>query len=453
MNNSLSLSLIAASLDGELLSNDATFSSVSTDSRSLQANSLYVALKGERFDGHDFVAQAQDAGASGAVVSKKIHTTLPLLLVEDTHAALAKIGQINRNNSAATVAALTGSQGKTTVKEMAGAILSLTGSTLITEKNLNNTIGVPLTLLRLNDEKFAVIEMGANGRGEIDFSARAASPDVVLITKASAAHIEGFGSLQGIVDAKGEIIDHVRQGGVVILNADDPNVEQWKARASGKRCVFFGLDQSSGAEYCASAIDIAKNGQVNFTLNTPKGSMPVSLKLFGKHNIMNALAASALALEAGASLNDVSKGLAKLEPIKGRLKQLVGLRGSMILDDTYNASPDSFFSAIDVLMTFPGEKIVVAGDMKELGEESIESHKAVGSYAKKAGVSSLWATGEMSKLTVTSFGAEGAYFESQSELVDACKDIADSRIVFLIKGSRGAQMDVVVNQLVQREDI
>jgi UDP-N-acetylmuramoyl-tripeptide--D-alanyl-D-alanine ligase len=451
MNSTLKLSAIAAALHGRLMGSDAEFSNASTDTRSLTKGSLYIALKGERFDGNEFIEQAKDAGAAAAIVSRQTDTTLPTLLVEDTGRALAGLALINRLQSPAIVAALTGSQGKTTVKEMAGAILSEAGSTLITEKNLNNTIGVPLTLLRLKDERFAVIEMGANGKGEIDVSAGAASPNIVLITKASAAHIEGFGSLQGIVEAKGEIIDHVQPDGVVILNGDDENVWQWKQRASGKRTIFFGLERSSGADYFASDIEIAASGRVGFTLNTPKGETAIALNLFGKHNIMNALAASAIALEAGASLSDVSKGLASLKPISGRLQQLAGLRGSKLLDDTYNASPDSFFSAIDVLMSFDGEKIVIAGDMKELGDETVQSHEQVGEYAKSAGVNRLWATGEMSKLTVESFGEGGMYFESKSELVDACKDIANSQITFLIKGSRGAEMDIVVSKLVQRE--
>jgi UDP-N-acetylmuramoyl-tripeptide--D-alanyl-D-alanine ligase len=453
MNSSLTLSSIASALNGKLLGSDAEFSSVSTDTRSLTKDSLYIALIGERFDGNEFVDQAQAAGAVAAIISRKIDTTLPALLVEDTGKALASLALINRLKSPAIVAALTGSQGKTTVKEMAGAILSETGPTLITEKNLNNTIGVPLTLLRLKDERFAVIEMGANGKGEIDISAGASSPNIVLITKASAAHIEGFGSLQGIVEAKGEIIDHVRPDGVVILNGDDENVWQWKQRAAGKRTVLFSLELSSGADYFASDIDIAASGRVGFTLNSPKGAIAISLNLFGKHNIMNALAASAIALEAGASLADVRRGLASLGPIRGRLQQLAGLRGSKLLDDTYNASPDSFFSAIDVLMSFTGEKIVIAGDMKELGDESAQSHEQVGTYAKNAGVNRLWATGEMSKMTVESFGKDGVYFDSKSELVDACQDIADSQTIFLIKGSRGSEMDSVVNKLIQKEDI
>lgn len=453
MNGALKLSSIAAALQGDLIGKDAQFSSVSTDTRSLSEGSLYIALQGERFDGNEFIGQAEEAGAVAAIVSKLVHTSLPILLVEDTRKALADIALINRLNSPATVAALTGSQGKTTVKEMAGAILSQAGPTLITEKNLNNTIGVPLTLLRLKDERFAVIEMGANGHGEIEFSARAASPNIVLITKASAAHIEGFGSLQGIVEAKGEIIDQVQPNGVVILNADDENIWQWKARAAGKRTVLFGLEQDSKADYFATEIEIAASGRVSFTLNSPQGSIAVALNLFGKHNIMNALAASAIALEAGAVLADVPKGLASLKPISGRLQQLTGLKGSTILDDTYNASPDSFFSAIDVLMSFDGEKVVIAGDMKELGDESIESHKQVGSYAKKAGVNMLWATGDMSKSTVESFGAGGVHFDNKADLVDACKKIAENKTVFLIKGSRGAEMDIVVNHLIQEVDI
>ncbi len=452
MNTMLSLSSIAEALQGSLLAGDAQFIAVSTDTRSLSQGSLYVALQGERFDGNDFIDQAEKAGAVAAIVSRPVASVLPLLLVKDTHKALAELALINRKNSPAIVAALTGSQGKTTVKEMAGAILSETGPTLITQKNLNNTIGVPLTLLRLKDERFAVIEMGANGKGEIEFSAAAALPNIVLITKASAAHIEGFGSLQGIVEAKGEIIDQVQADGVVILNADDENVWQWQQRAAGKRVVLFGLEQASGADYFAGDIEIAASGRVGFTLNSPKGAVPVALKLFGKHNIMNALAASAIALEAGASLTDVAKGLLTLMPISGRLQQLVGLRGSKLLDDTYNASPDSFFSAIDVLMSFEGEKIVVAGDMKELGEEAEESHNQVGAYARNAGVTRLWATGEMSKLTVKSFGEGGIHFDNKAELIDACKDIADSKTTFLIKGSRGAEMDSVVTKLIQKED-
>ncbi len=453
MNSTMTLSSIAAGLQAELLGDDVEFLDVSTDTRSLSKGSLYIALKGDRFDGHDFLDQAKEAGAIAAVTSKRTETTLPVLLVKDTNKALADLALINRMQCQAIVAALTGSQGKTTVKEMAGAILSAAGSTLVTEKNYNNTIGVPLTLLRLKNDRFAVIEMGANGKGEIAFSARAASPNIVLITKASAAHIEGFGSLQGIVEAKGEIIDHVRPDGVVILNADDENVEQWKERAAGKRTVLFGLESTSGADYFASDIEIAANGKVSFCLNTPKGDVGIELSLYGKHNIMNALAASAIALEAGAKLSDLPKGLISLKPISGRLEQVTGLRGSTILDDTYNASPDSFFSAIDVLMSFGGEKIVVAGDMKELGSESVESHKQVGRYAKAAGVNMLWATGQDSKFTVESFGKGGTHFENKMELIDACKDIADSKIVFLVKGSRGAQMDVVVNHLIQGVDI
>lgn len=453
MNKALRLSSIAEALQGDLLGKDAEFLYVSTDTRSLSKGSLYVALQGERFDGNDFLEQAEKAGAAAAIVSRKTDTTLPVLLVKDTHKALADLAFINRMQSSAIVAALTGSQGKTTVKEMAGAILSEAGSTLITDKNLNNTIGVPLTLLRLKDERYAVIEMGANGKGEIAFSAGTAAPNIVLITKASAAHIEGFGSLQGIVEAKGEIIDHVQPDGVVILNADDENVHQWVARAAGKRTVLFGLEHVDGTDYFASNIDIASSGRVSFTLNSPKGVIAIRLNLFGKHNIMNALAASAIALEAGATLSDVAKGLNSLKPINGRLQQLIGLRGSKLLDDTYNASPDSFFSAIDVLMSFEGEKVVVAGDMKELGDETVESHNQVGRYAKNAGVNRLWATGEMSKLTVESFGEGGVHFSNKAELVDACKDIADSKTTFLIKGSRGAEMDIVVNKLIQREDI
>jgi UDP-N-acetylmuramoyl-tripeptide--D-alanyl-D-alanine ligase len=237
----MTLSDLAARTGGELIGADATFSKVSTDSRSVMPGDLYLALIGKHFNGHNFIDAAMQKGAVAAVVSDAAVTSIPVLQVSDTHKALGDLANVNRRRSDATVIALTGSQGKTTVKEMVGAILSNRAKTLITSKNLNNTIGVPLTLLRLMDEQFAVIEMGANGAGEIAFSVAITKPDIVLITKASAAHIEGFGSLQGIVEAKGEIIDGLGDLGIAVLNADDDNVEQWLRRAESKKTVLFSL--------------------------------------------------------------------------------------------------------------------------------------------------------------------------------------------------------------------
>lgn len=449
----ITLSELAARTGGQLIGQDTKFSNVSTDSRNVAAGDLYLALVGERFNGHDFVGVAADQGAVAAVVSEAVETTIPILQVNDTHKALGDIANANRRRSNATVIALTGSQGKTTVKEMVGAILANRAKTLITSKNLNNTIGVPLTLLQLKDQEFAVIEMGANGAGEIAFSVGIAEPDIVLITKASAAHIEGFGSLQGIVEAKGEILDGLGESGVAVLNADDKNVDQWQRRAGNRKTVLFSLLEKAESQYFASEIDVSKVGELAFKLHCPQGSASIQLNMMGEHNVANAVSASALALEVGASLEDVIKGLASLSSIDGRLKLRSGINGCTLIDDTYNASPDSFFSAIDALMSFPGRKIVIGGDMKELGEESAKSHASVGGYAKRAGVDEFWATGEMSELAVHSFGERAIFFESQNELIEHCRAGANQDVVFLVKGSRGAMMENIINELLIKEVI
>lgn len=453
MIGSISLSELASITGGEVIGDDVRFSEVSTDSRSVAQGDVYLALKGERFNGHDFVSAATEKGALAAIVSEAVNASTPLLKVKDTHNALGDLARENRRRSKAKIIALTGSQGKTTVKEMTGAILARKAKTLITAKNLNNTIGVPLTLLGLSDHEYGVIEMGANGAGEIKFSVGKAEPDIVLITKASAAHIEGFGSLQGIVEAKGEIIDGLGESGIAVLNADDPNVWQWQDRAKKNSIVLFSLREKVGSEYFASAIDTSKIGRLSFKLHSPKGSVDIDLQMMGEHNVANAVAASALALEMGASLDNVAAGLADLSPIDGRLKLRCGINGSTLIDDTYNASPDSFFSAIDALLEFSGRRIVVAGDMNELGEESQEAHENVGSYAAKAGVDEFWTLGEMAIWSANAFGKNAIHFESSESLIKHCQANAKKAAVFLVKGSRGAKMENIINGLVSGEAI
>lgn len=458
MIGNMSLSLLAQELEADLHGEDVSFSKISTDTRSLGKGDLYLALVGENFDGNEFVAQAKENGACAAVVSTTnidSGTHFPLLRVVDTHAALGKIANINRGRSRAKVLALTGSQGKTTVKEMLGAILNIGASCLITQANLNNTIGVPLTLLQISeDHQFVVIEMGADSAGEIAFSANITEPDLALITNASATHIEGFGSLQGIVSAKGEIIDGLSDEGVLILNGDDEHVLDWVRRAGSKRIVQFSCaNEKLNSNYYATDIEVMARGITRFNLHTPIGDRIISSKLFGKHNVLNAVGACAAAIEAGASLDDVATGLNSLLPVKGRLCPLPGINGSVLIDDSYNASPSSFKAAIDVLMSFPGRKIVLAGEMKELGNETNLAHVSVGEYALNSGVDELWATGENCKQMVAAFGSGGKYFASNELLLDACKLAATANLVFLIKGSRGAKMDAVVSALTDNEEI
>ncbi len=445
----MTLSLLAQELDGELLGEDVMFSNVSTDTRSLNRGDLYLALVGENFDGNNFIDEAARAGASSAVISRQSASQLPALKVADTHVALAKIANMNRQRSTAKVIALTGSQGKTTVKEMLASILNNSADCLATEANLNNTIGVPLTLLKLEEQhEYAVIEMGANAAGEIAFSVSAAEPDIALITGASPTHIEGFGSLQGIVIAKGEIIDGLKSDGVMVLNADDAYIEDWSTRATGKRTVRFSYENAAGdSQYFASQVKEQSDGASSFTLHTPQGEHALSIRFLGKHNVLNAVAASAVAMEAGASLADIANGIGKLDPVSGRLFSLSGMSGCRLIDDSYNASPDSFTAAIDVLSGLRGQKVLVMGDMGELGSDTDSAHRNVGEYAASAGLDALWAIGGKSKLAVDAYGGKGRHFKSKSELIEALADIANSDLTILIKGSHSAKMNEIVMAL------
>ena len=449
MIGNMTLFQLSQELGGELLGEDVTFANISTDTRSLKSGDLYLALVGENFDGNNFIDEAARAGAGSAVISRDLVSRLPALRVVDTHVALGKIANINRKRSAAKVIALTGSQGKTTVKEMLGSILNNSADCLSTEANLNNTIGVPLTLLKLEEQhEYAVIEMGANAAGEIAFSVAATEPDIALITNASTAHLEGFGSLQGVVSAKGEIIDGLKSDGVMVLNGDDTYIEDWISRASGKRTVRFSYANAAGdAQYFASEVVEQDDGASSFNLHAPQGEQALSIRLLGKHNVLNAIAASAVAMEAGASLTDVAVGLAKLNPVSGRLSGVTGVSGCHLIDDSYNASPGSFTAAIDVLSKLRGQKILVMGDMGELGEDADSAHRSVGEYAAAAGLDALWATGKKSKLAVDAYAGKGRHFERKEELIAALIAVANSGLTVLIKGSHSAKMNEVVTAL------
>lgn len=442
----IKLSQIAKVLDCEMKGEDLMLSGVSTDTRSLVKEDLYLALVGENFDGNDFVDEAEKKGACAAITSRKVDAGIPTLQVADTHLALKEIARLTRLRSAAKVVALTGSQGKTTVKEMLGAILGNSADCLTTQANFNNTIGVPLTLLRVEERhKYIVIEMGADCAGEIAFSVSATLPDVALITNASPAHIEGFGSLDGIVRAKGEIIEGLKKDGVLVLNGDDAHVDAWIARAGDKKKVLFSYNNASGAAaYYAADVEFQKDGSSHFNLISPAGKQAIKIDFLGKHNVVNAVAAAAVAVEAGVGLKDVAQGLAGLNPVKGRLSKFVGINGCMIIDDSYNANPGSFSAAIDVLAPISGRTILVAGDMKELGAETDSAHAFVGEYAAKAGITELWAVGEKCELMVAAFNAKGRHFSSKDELLQALISIADSEMTILIKGSRAAGMDEIV---------
>ncbi|MEZ5491381.1 MAG: UDP-N-acetylmuramoyl-tripeptide--D-alanyl-D-alanine ligase [Gammaproteobacteria bacterium] len=441
------LSEITGALGGNLLGGDGQFTSVSIDTRRLRAGDLYVAIKGANFDGNDFVADAERNGACGAIVSHSVPVELPQLVVKDTTLALGQLAALNRQASVARVAGITGSQGKTTVKEMAGAILSVAGETLVTQGNLNNAIGVPLTLLQLNTEhRFGVIEMGANHGGEIAYSVNLVKPDVAIITNAARAHIEGFGSLEGVCKGKGEIIEGLGPDGTMVLNYDDRFFATWKERAGDRRVVSFSCENSK-ADYFASRIETDASGRTCFLLQGRGVQVPVRLALLGRHNVGNAVAAAALAIETGANLEQVRAGLESIRPVKGRLHVVDNVFGGRLIDDSYNASPESFKAAIDVLAELEGHRILLMGDMAELGSSTLDAHREIGVYARDAGVNELWAVGQASGTSATIFGQGGRQFEDKKQIVEHCKASLRPGVTLLIKGSRRAGLDEIVRAL------
>lgn len=446
-----SLSALRAIVPGTLVGADTEFSRVSIDTRTLLPGDLYVALAGENFDGNEFVLQAFEKGACAAVVSEPDALHAPGLLVADTTVALGELALLNRQRSQARVVAITGSQGKTTVKEMIGQILGVSHKVLVTRGNLNNHIGVPLTLLALDaSHECAVVELGASGLGEIAYTVRLARPHVAVLTNAAATHLEGFGSLEGVVRTKGEIIDGLPADGTAVLNADDPHFPEWLARAGGRAVLRFGM-QAAAVDCHASNVVTDPLKGTRFTLHTPAGNCAITLGLLGAHNVVNALAASAASLAAGASLTDIQNGLAQVKPVAGRLCLFSACNGATLVDDTYNASPSSFRAAIDVLAGFPGKRIVIVGDMGELGPESAAAHRDVGAYARSKGIEALWATGPLSAHAAIGFGDGAAHFEKPAQLTVHALANTDKDASVLVKGSRSAAMERVVEKLISGE--
>lgn len=432
---------------------NAVFAAVSIDTRSLQAGELFVALKGPNFNGNAFVATAAEKGACAALVSEAVVASVPTLEVADTRIALGQLGAHNRRRSTARVIGLTGSQGKTTVKEMTAAILACRGAVLHTQGNLNNDYGVPLTLLRIGPEHhFAVIEMGANAGGEIAYTTALASPDIAHITNVAPTHLEGFGSLQGVAKAKAEIWQGLAAGGTAVVNLDDDNINACFSAATGVRKVGISAAGKGNADYALETWDDHGLAGSGFTLRTPQGRVAATLSLPGRHNAANALAAAALAMEAGAEPFDVVKGLAALRPVKGRLNFRAGRSGAVLLDDTYNASPASFAAALAVLRQQPGLHVVVAGDMGELGPDSAALHTALGRQIKAAGVVQLVCTGTLSRYTAEGFGAGALHVTDCAAAVVAVLPLLAPGISVLVKGSRSAGMERVVKQLLDQED-
>ncbi|WP_028240325.1 UDP-N-acetylmuramoyl-tripeptide--D-alanyl-D-alanine ligase [Stutzerimonas azotifigens] len=450
MLDALTLSAAAGPLGGRLAGADARFDSVSTDSRTLAAGALFVALTGPRFDGHDYLAEVAAKGAAAALVEREVpDVALPQLVVADTRVALGRLAAFNRAAFQGPVAAITGSSGKTSVKELLASILRAAfGEQAVhaTRGNLNNDLGVPLTLLELAPaHRAAVIELGASRVGEIAYTAGLTRPQVSLINNAGTAHVGEFGGPEKIVEAKGEILEGLAEDGIAVLNRDDPAFDVWKTRAAGRRVLSFGLE-SPLADFYAGSIAYDLRGCPNFTLMGPAGQARVQLNLLGRHNVANALAAAAAAHALGVSLEHIAAGLQSLQPVKGRaVAELIG-GGVRLIDDSYNANPASMCAAVDILTGFSGRRVLALGDMGELAQWAEQGHRQVGQYAADK-VDALYAVGPLMVHAVAAFGEGARHFDDQAALIEALRAEQGQATTILVKGSRSAAMDKVVAAL------
>jgi len=432
-------------MQGTLYGDDAPFSGVSTDTRTLAQGELFFALQGPNFDGSKFLSAATDRAAAAAVIEKVTATGISTIVVDDTMHALGALAADWRRQMPASVVGITGSNGKTTLKEMVASCLSLSANTLATYGNLNNEIGVPLMLLRLAEQyRFAVIEMGANHAGEIARLAALANPKIVAITNAAPAHLEGFGSVQGVAHAKGEILTNNVRPEIAVLNADDEFYSYWRSLAPEAAILSFGL--GTQADYRASDVYATEFGS-SFTLHTPKDDMQIALPLYGSHNVLHACAAAAIASALKIDEQQIKQGLETAVAVAGRLQIVESSSGDTLYDDSYNANPVSVVAAAKFLAAQAGDNWMVLGDMAELGADAPALHAAVGTDVKKAGVLHLAATGDLCRHAVAAFGEGAHWFSTHEELIEMLRGSLSGESNVLVKGSRSMGMERVVNAL------
>ena len=439
------LSFAAEAMSGELHGADGSFSGISTDSRSIHAGELFFALSGPNFDGGKFVSDAKSKGAAGAVVATRVGDELSQIEVDDTRLALGRLSAAWRDQQSLTVVGITGSNGKTTVKELVAACLSRVDATLATEGNLNNDIGMPLMMSRIDaSHRYAVLEMGANHAGEIAYLAALAKPDVVCLNNAAAAHLEGFGSIEGVAHAKAEILQGEPRPKAAVLNVDDEYYDYWQTLVEDIDVISFGLGED--ADIRADQIETG-GGQTHFTMHLLDTTIEVTLPLAGEHNVRNACAAAAIVSALDIPAAKIKEGLEAVNPVSGRLTPLEGLRGATLYDDSYNANPLSVVAAAEFLASLPGESWMVLGDMFELGDDAERMHADVGSSIREAGIDRLYTHGELSRRAAEEFGEQGEWFDSFDALVDAVSSELGAGVNVLVKGSRGMRMERLVAAL------
>lgn len=452
MIRSLSLARLAQIHGGILINGEADFSSISIDSRTLKGGELFIAIRGPRFDGAQFIDAAVKSGVKALVVSEPYPAcALPQWVVGDTTLALGQIGAAFRSDFAGTLVGITGSNGKTTVKELLASLFKERGEVLATRGNLNNQYGVPLMLSELSDSyQFAVLEMGASAEGEIGYLAGLCAPDVALVNNVGHAHLEGFGSRDGIMRGKGEIYSSLGSFGRAVINLDSYGSDYFINLVKAQSLTFSARGNSA-ADVRVSDIRIHQKGSV-FSLNTPLGDIEVSQSLLGANNVSNAAAAATCALAAGMGLDEIRRGIGNAEAVQGRLFERCGAGGCRILDDAYNANPDSVKSAIDVLSNFGGSRILVLGTMGELGEGAPDFHREIGEYARAANLDSLIAVGPLAKLGAEAFGSNATCFNTNADAAAWCREIDAPGMTLLIKGSRSAHLEEVIESLTGGEE-
>jgi UDP-N-acetylmuramoyl-tripeptide--D-alanyl-D-alanine ligase len=439
----VTLSDIARWTGGRLIGADATVTVISTDTRRVASGALFIALRGERFDAHDFIAQAEAAGAAAVMVSRPVETTLPQVHVADTQEALGELAAGLQQGRPAVVLALTGSNGKTSVKTLLHGILARAGRAHVNPGNLNNEIGLPLAVIGAPDDaQFAVYEMGAGKPGDIAYLCSIVAPNVALVNNIAAAHIERLGSLHGIAETKGAIYEALPDDGVAVVNADDAFAPYFMQRIGARRVLRFGIEND--ADVRARDLVLGTDGS-RFTLLTPAGRAEVRLPLPGRHAVMNALAAAAMALAAGAGFDAIVAGLEGAEAVKGRQVAHALRNGNVLIDDSYNANPGSLAAAIATLAG-AGEAWLVLGDMLELGPDGPALHAEAGRQARAAGLKRVWTIGELAVETSRAFGEGGRHFDARDALGAALCDalVQAANVRCLVKGSRGSAMDAVV---------
>ncbi|USD64869.1 UDP-N-acetylmuramoyl-tripeptide--D-alanyl-D-alanine ligase [Vibrio sp. SCSIO 43136] len=447
----VSLSQLAKVLDGQLYGDDCLIDQVSTDTRTLAPGSLFVALVGERFDAHNFCDAAKQSGASAILVERRLDLDIPQLVVTDTQLALGKASSWVYQQCSIPTIALTGSCGKTTVKEMLAAILEQKGKVLATAGNFNNEIGVPLTLLRADDSiDFGVIELGANHIGEIQYTSALVKPDIALVNNVAAAHLEGFGSIDGVKQAKGEIYQGLKPNGIAVINLDSQGDDYWQEALADKQRVTIAKSNVE-ADFFSSDLVMDESSLARFTLHTPQGQVEVALSVVGEHNVANAVAAAALAQNSGASLTQIQHGLANMTNMSGRVEVIELSEHIRLIDDSYNASVPAMKAAVDLLANYRGQRWLILGFMAELGEESLELHRQVGQHAAPFQFEHVLTYGEDTKVISDVCGGDSRHFDTHQQMITYIKQqlAAESGVkhTLLVKGANSAGMSQVVAAL------